>query len=460
MTSTLDSTTNLDPSGPRTVRAHWIDDWRPEDPTFWAAGGAQVARRNLVFSVLSEHIGFSVWTMWSVLVLFLGPAYGFAPEEKFLLTIVPALVGSVLRLPYTFAVARFGGRNWTVFSALLLIVPMIAALVVLQPGVSLSTLLVVTALVGGGGGNFASSMTNINAYYPDRLKGRALGLNAGGGNLGVAAVQLAGLLVLATAGKGHPRVLIGAYLPLVLLAAALAFVTMDNLTSAKNDKRAMRDVCRDPHAWVMSALYIATFGSFIGFSFAFGQVLQVQFKSSFPTPLDAAYLTFLGPLLGSLIRPVGGMLADRFGGARVTALNFIATAGGAALVLSASMQKSLPLLVVAFTLLFVLSGLGNGSTYKMIPAIFRAKSQLLIDAGTDLTSSDREARRLSGALIGIAGAIGAFGGVLVNVAFRQSFLQTHAGNSAYVAFLGYYALCVALTWWVYLRRSPRTPVRV
>jgi len=189
-------------------------------------------------------------------------------------------------------------------------------------------------------------------------------------------------------------------------------------------------------------------------------VLQVQFKSSFPTPLDAAYLTFLGPLLGSLIRPVGGMLADRFGVARVTALNFIAMAGGAALVLAASMQKSLPLFVVAFTLLFVLSGLGNGSTYKMIPAIFRAKSQLLIDAGTDLTSSDREARRLSGALIGIAGAIGAFGGVLVNVAFRQSFLQTHAGNSAYVAFLGYYALCVALTWWVHLRRSPRTLVRV
>jgi len=134
-------------------------------------------------------------------------------------------------------------------------------------------------------------------------------------------------------------------------------------------------------------------------------VLQVQFKSSFPTPLDAAYLTFLGPLLGSLIRPVGGMLADRFGVARVTALNFIAMAGGAALVLAASMQKSLPLFVVAFTLLFVLSGLGNGSTYKMIPAIFRAKSQLLIDAGTDLTSSDREARRLSGALIGIAGAM-------------------------------------------------------
>jgi NNP family nitrate/nitrite transporter-like MFS transporter len=145
------------------------------------------------------------------------------------------------------------------------------------------------------------------------------------------------------------------------------------------------------------------------------------------------------------------MLADRFGGARVTAWNFVAMAAGAGLVLTASLQESLPLFVVAFTVLFVLSGLGNGSTYKMIPAIFRAKSQLLIDQGEDTTTSDREARRLSGALIGIAGAIGAFGGVLVNVAFRQSFLETQAGNAAYVAFLGYYAVCVLVTWAVYLR---------
>ncbi len=286
--------------------AHWIDDWRPDDERFWEAGGARVARRNLVFSIVSEHIGFSVWTMWSVLVLFLGPAYGFAPEDKFLLTIVPALVGSTLRLPYTFAVARFGGRNWTVFSALLLLLPMLLALAVLEPGVSLGTLLLVSAVAGVGGGNFASSMANINAFYPDRLKGRALGLNAGGGNLGVPVVQLMGLLVLGTVGAAHPRVLVAAYVPLILVAAFLALRNMDNLTSAKNDKRAMRDVCRDPHTWVMSFLYIGTFGSFIGFGFAFGQVLQVQFAEEFPTPLDAAYLTFLGPLLGSLIRPVGG----------------------------------------------------------------------------------------------------------------------------------------------------------
>lgn len=437
------------------ARSRWIDDWRPDEPAFWDAGGDRIARRNLVFSIVSEHIGFSVWTMWSVLVLFLGPAYGFAPEDKFLLTIVPALVGSALRLPYTFAVAKFGGRNWTVFSALLLLVPMLLALAVLEPGVSLNTLLLVSAVAGVGGGNFASSMANINAFYPERLKGRALGLNAGGGNLGVPVVQLAGLLVLATVGAARPRVLIGAYVPLIVVAAFLALRRMDNLASARNDKRAMRDVCRDPHTWVMSFLYIGTFGSFIGFGFAFGQVLQVQFTADFPTPLDAAYLTFLGPLLGSLIRPVGGAMADRFGGARVTAWNFVAMAAGATVVLVASLQESLPLFVVGFTVLFVLSGIGNGSTYKMIPAIFRAKSQRLVDAGADPVVSDREARRLSGALIGIAGAIGAFGGVMVNVAFRQSFLETGAGNAAYVAFLVFYGLCVVVTWAVYLRPSGR-----
>ena len=438
MTATLDQIQT-----PQT-RDRWIENWDPENPAFWEATGAKVARRNLVFSILSEHIGFSVWTMWASLVLFLGPKYGFTPADKFLLTSVPALVGAMLRLPYTFAVARFGGRNWTVVSALLLLIPLIATIVALNPGVSLGTLLFVGALAGVGGGNFASSMTNINSFYPQRLKGRALGLNAGGGNLGVAAVQLVALLVLATAGKGHPRLLVGIYIPLVVIAATLAYATMDNLVGAKNSKHAMRDVAKDPHTWVMSFLYIGTFGSFIGFGFAFGQVLTVQFKSDFPTPLSAAYLTFLGPLLGSLIRPVGGMLADRFGGARVTALNFVAMAGAASIVLAASIQKSLDLYLVGFVALFVLSGLGNGSTYKMIPAIFTAK-----------TPSFDEARRLSGALIGIAGAVGAFGGVLVNVAFRQSFLTTGKADGAYLAFIAFYAVCVVVTYMVYLRKGHR-----
>jgi NNP family nitrate/nitrite transporter-like MFS transporter len=171
--------------------------------------------------------------------------------------------------------------------------------------------------------------------------------------------------------------------------------------------------------------------------------------------VKVAYLTFLGPLIGSLIRPVGGWLADRWGGARTTFLNFIAMAASAVLVLVASYQRSLPLFMVGFIALFVFSGVGNGSTYKMIPTIFRSKAQLAVAAGVDSEEATVRARRLSGALIGIAGAIGAFGGVLVNLAFRQSFLSSGNGNAAYIGFIAFYLACVALTWFVYLRRSPK-----
>ncbi|MFI6445078.1 nitrate/nitrite transporter [Kitasatospora sp. NPDC050543] len=432
-------------------RRRGIDDWRPEDTTFWEQGGARIARRNLVYSVLSEHIGFSVWSLWSVLVLFLGPEYHIDPAGRFTLTALPTALGAVLRLPYTFAVARFGGRNWTVFSALLLLVPTVLAGIVLEPGVSYGTLLAVACVAGVGGGNFASSMANINAFYPQRLKGWALGINAGGGNLGVPAVQLLGLLILATAGAAHPRLLPLVYLPLIILAALASALRMDNLTALRGDGMAMREVTRNPHTWVMAVLYIGTFGSFIGFGFAFGQVLQVQFHEQFDTPVKAAYLTFLGPLLGSLVRPVGGLLADRWGGARVTLWNFAAMAAGALVVLTASREKSLPLFIAGFVALFVLSGIGNGSTYRMIPAIFRAQARKAVDAGADPDAAERDSRRHASAVIGIAGAIGAFGGVLVNIAFRQSFLTTHNGNAAYLAFLACYAGCLALTWAVYVR---------
>jgi MFS transporter, NNP family, nitrate/nitrite transporter len=436
----------------RRLGRRWIDDWRPEEGEFWNTTGRFIARRNLIFSVLCEHIGFSVWSLWSVLVLFLGKDYGFDPAQKFLLTALPTLVGSVLRLPYTFAVGKFGGRNWTIVSALLLLVPTILIAIVLKPGVSFGTLLTVSLFAGVGGGNFASSMTNINAFYPARLKGWALGVNAGGGNLGVPLVQIVGLIVLAALGVNHPRAMVAIYIPLIVLAALGAALTMDNLIQNKNVKGAIREVCRHRETWIMSLLYIGTFGSFIGFSFAFGQVLLVQFPSQFPAPVKAAAITFLGPLLGSLIRPVGGALADRFKGSTVTFFNFIAMAIGALIVLSASQLGSLPIFVVGFIVLFVFSGVGNGSTYKMIPAIFHAKAQLEVGAGEDIAVAHARATRRAGALIGLAGAIGAFGGVLVNLAFRQSFLTLKNGDGAYIAFIAFYAVCVAVTWAVFMRQ--------
>ncbi|WP_328900415.1 NarK/NasA family nitrate transporter [Streptomyces sp. NBC_00441] len=435
------------------MAGRWIEQWDPEDETFWRDTGERVARRNLWFSVLSEHIGFSVWTLWSVMVLFMGPEYGIDPADKFFLISTATLVGAVVRVPYTFAVARFGGRNWTVFSALTLLVPTIAALAVMEPGTSYGTFLAVSALTGIGGGNFASSMTNINAFFPLRRKGWALGLNAGGGNIGVPVVQLAGLLVIGTAGATHPRIVLAAYIPLILVAAGCAARHMDNLAPVRNDTGAAREAVRDRHTWIMAVLYVGTFGSFIGYSFAFGLVLQTQFGR---TPLQAASLTFIGPLLGSLIRPAGGLLADRFGGARITLVNFAAMAAATGVVVYASRIASLTVFLVGFTALFALSGLGNGSTYKMIPGIFHARA---VAQGLRGEEAAAQGRRISGAAMGLIGAVGALGGLAINLAFRQSFQTSGAGTAAFWSFLVFYAVCSALTWSVYLRRAAAVPAQ-
>lgn len=422
----------------------WIEHWDPENETFWNETGEKVAKRNLFFSVLSEHIGFSIWTLWSVMVLFMGPEYGLTPADKFFIVSMATLVGAIVRVPYTFAVAVFGGRMWTVISASLLLVPTVAAFTVMEPGTSFTTFLLCAMLAGVGGGNFASSMTNINAFFPLRKKGWALGLNAGGGNIGVPVVQLVGLAVIGA--SGGPRLLLGIYIPFIVIAAVLAWFKMDSISSVKNDTGAAKDAVKEAHTWIMSFLYIGTFGSFIGYSFAFGLVLQTQFGR---TPLQAAYVTFIGPLLGSLIRPVGGALADRFGGAKITLWNYVAMAAATSVIIVASMQKSLPLFTAAFIALFVLTGIGNGSTFKMIPGIFHNKA-----LAKGLTGEDAAAygRRLSGASMGLIGAVGALGGLGINLAFRQSFLTVGSGTGAFVAFLAFYGVCFLVTWAVYLRR--------
>ncbi|WP_405898013.1 NarK/NasA family nitrate transporter [Streptomyces sp. NBC_00727] len=435
------------------MAGRWIEHWDPEDETFWRETGERTARRNLWFSVLCEHIGFSIWTLWSVMVLFMGPEYGVDPAGKFFLISTATLVGAVVRVPYTFAVARFGGRNWTVFSALTLLVPTVAALLVMEPGTSYTTFLAVSALTGIGGGNFASSMTNINAFFPLRRKGWALGLNAGGGNIGVPVVQLAGLLVIGTAGASHPRIVLAAYLPLILLAAGCAALFMDNLAPVRNDTGAAKEAVRDRHTWIMAVLYVGTFGSFIGYSFAFGLVLQTQFGR---TPLQAASLTFIGPLLGSLIRPAGGWLADRYGGARITLVNFAAMAAATGVVVYASRSASLSVFLVGFTALFVLSGLGNGSTYKMIPGIFHTQA---VARGLRGEEAAARGRRISGAAMGLIGAVGALGGLAINLAFRQSFQTSGTGTAAFWSFLAFYAVCSVLTWAVYLRRAAAVPAK-
>jgi MFS transporter, NNP family, nitrate/nitrite transporter len=448
------------------ARSHTITGWNPEDRAAWEAGGKAVARRNLVWSVAAEHVGFSVWSLWSVMVLFMPQSvYGLTAGDKFLIAATATLVGSALRLPYTMATARFGGRNWTVFSACVLIVPVLATILVLaQPGRPLWFYLVCAALCGLGGGNFASSMTNINAFFPQRLKGVALGANAGGGNIGVPAVQLVGLLVIATAGNRQPYWVCAFYVVALVVAAVGASRYMDNLDVVSVDLGAMRSALRSRHTWLVSLLYIGTFGSFIGFSFAFGQVLQMSFaaggQSAAQASLHAAEIAFVGPLLGSIARIYGGRIADRVGGGTVTFWAFVGMiSGDGILAINATLAgrrttaATMVVYVIGFVVLFVLSGIGNGAVYKMIPSIFHAVSRSL---EADEETQANYSRSMSGAVIGITGAIGGLGGVAINLALRSSYLVHGTATIAFWDFAVFYVIAALVTLRVYLRRPSQT----
>lgn len=431
------------PAGVTERPGRWIDGWDPEDAHQWTTYGARVARRNLVVSVFAEFLGFGVFALWSIVVPQLGAA-GFALtlNQQFWLVSIPVLVGATLRVPYSLAVPRFGGRNWTIASALLLLLPALGlAWAVSNPETPFGVLLLIASLAGLGGGNFASSMTSISFFYPNAEKGKALGLNAAGGNLGTAAVQLAVPLVI-TAGAGLALDRAGLmFVPLAVLAALLAWRLMDNLSCATSNRESFAAALRMKHTWLLSFVYIGTFGSFIGFSGAFPTLLKSQF------PDVSLSLAFLGALVGSLSRPLGGWLGDRVGGARVTVVSLGLMALGALGAIVGLQQASLPIFFGSFLLLFVFTGVGNGSVYRMIPVVF------------DLTAPDRSeagrraARAVAGGAIGIVGAIGAYGGFLIPRGFAISQDATGGLTAALVAIIGAYVVMAGVTWVTYGRST-------
>jgi NNP family nitrate/nitrite transporter-like MFS transporter len=440
----------------------WISDWRPEDEAFWEARGKWIARRNLIWSIVAEHLGFSIWLVWSIVATKLPQAgFPYTTDQLFQLVAVPGLIGSLMRFPYTFAVTTFGGRNWTMFSAAVLFIPTIAlAYFVTQPETPFWMMLLVAALAGLGGGNFASSMANISFFYPERMKGWALGLNAAGGNIGVSGVQLltpilmgTGLftLYLAEPGPGGLHLQNAGLMWLLPLTVAVigAYFFMNNLTDARSSVKDQLVIVKRKHTWIMSYIYIGTFGSFIGYSAAFPLLLKTQF------PTITVAIAFLGPLVGSLIRPVGGLLADRIGGAKVTFWNFVAMAAATIGVLYFIEIKSFAGFLAMFLILFVTTGIGNGSTYRMIPSIFReeklAASETAGEAGR--LAAIKAAALESAAALGFIGAIGACGGYLIPRGFGASIASTGSPYLALLVFLAFYVSCLGLTWWYYMRRS-------
>jgi MFS transporter, NNP family, nitrate/nitrite transporter len=447
-------------------RTHHITNWDPEDVTAWDVGNRKIARRNLIGCVFAMHVGYSVWSIWSVMVLFMPRSvYGLSPADKLLLGATATLVGGCLRIPYAVAVARFGGRNWMVFSSLVLLIPTVGTILLLaNPGQPLWMYLVCAALTGMGGGNFSAAVANVNVFYPQRLKGAALGIAGGGGNIGVPVIQIVGLVVLATAGNRQPYWVCAIYLVLLSVAALGSALFLDNVELPRGEHKPMRAALAQRDTWVLAVLYIATYGSFIGFSFAFGQVLQMNYMASgqgvLQASLHAAQVAFLGPLLASLARMYGGKLSDRLGGGRVTLgvlLAMIAAVSALIAVSTHADHRFGPLhattmtgYIIGFMVLFVLCGIGNGSVYKMIPAVFEARSH-----SVNVIEAERRhwARAMSGVVIGIVAAIGTLGGVLINMALRQSYLSTGSETMAFGFFLLCYLIGSVLTWWMYVRRS-------
>ena len=503
MTTTLSPTRSSAPPRGGT----WIEEWDVENPEFWEAEGKYVAKRNLVWSIVAEHLGFSVWVMWSVSAALLSRmGFAFTPQELFYLVAVPNLVGSLLRLPYTFAVPKFGGRNWTVISALLLVIPtLLFAYFVQQPDTPYWVFVLIAATAGFGGGNFASSMASINHFYPTAKKGAALGLNAAGGNAGVAVIQFFLPIIVGAAGafglvKAADAINLQRagylYAALSVLAAFCAFKFMNNLRTAYATPRQQLAVAKYKHTWIMSFLYIGTFGSFIGYSSAMPLLIKINFfRSPIPTEsigINFAFYAFLGAFVGSIARPFGGWMADKYGGAKVTAACFIAMILGTLAVIwslvslrtvpTAPPEKLaewakdpstfpgfppevvaavdynsgiFPFFLLAFLFVFAATGVANGSTYRMIPAIWKGHYAARTGEPNSQERYVAEARaaKESSAVLGFVGAIGALGGFLIPMTFGAPWIADPVASvkTAFGIFTAFYVVCLAVTWFVYLR---------
>jgi MFS transporter, NNP family, nitrate/nitrite transporter len=515
------------PSGPQ------LSVWEPERESFWEAGGRARANRNLWISVPCLLCGFSVWIYWSVVVVQMGAlGFPFTQEQLYTLTAIAGLAGATLRIPNSFLVAVAGGRNVVAVTTALLLLPAVGSGIALRdPTTPFATFALLAALSGIGGGNFASSMSNISFFFPKRLQGTALGLNAGLGNLGVSAMQvlLPWVTTFALFGAlgGAPLPLVSrlgelvpgdplwiqncglVWVPVLGVLAVLAWFRMDNLpvhdvgrtpvavgrllwllllgfltaglglwlllglgwnmwlvlpvtvvttvvamryatpAGVRSNLSRQYAIFRNKHCWVMTWLYVMTFGSFIGYSSAFPKLIQDVFgqlpggleNPNAPSPLAYAWL---GPLVGSLVRPVGGWVSDRWGGARVTHWTTVAMLASAValawVVKSAGSAESpeawFPAFLGLFLLLFVTTGIGNGSTFRMVPVIFQSAQ--------------------AGPVLGWTSAVAAYGAFIVPKVFGTQ-IQAGTPEVALYGFAVYYLSCLGVNWWFYARRGAEVP---
>jgi NNP family nitrate/nitrite transporter-like MFS transporter len=447
-------------------RGALIDDWRPEDDAFWNTTGRRIARRNLWISIPALLLAFAVWMVWSVVIAKL-PTIGFAysTDQLFWLAALPGLSGATLRIFYSFMVPIIGGRLWTTLSTASLLVPAFGiGYAVQNPETPYLIFLVLALLCGFGGGNFASSMANISFFFPRKEKGNALALNAGLGNLGVSAVQFV-VPVVVTAGVfgaigGEPQIASDGtrlwiqnagfiWVPLLIVSTIMAWFGMNDIASAKASFAEQAIIFQRKHNWIMCWLYTGTFGSFIGYSAGFPLLAKTQFPE-----VDSLKLVFLGPLVGALSRAATGWISDRWGGGRVTFWVFVLMIAGVVGVLYFLGIKDQPGafwgFFAMFMVLFFATGVGNASTFQMIPAIMRKEVERLMP-GESVSARLRQSEKESAAIIGFTSAVAAYGAFFIPRAYGSSISLTGGPEMALWGFMVFYITCVIITWWFYTR---------
>jgi len=460
------------------MASHVIKHWNPEDKGFWSSSGHGVALRNLWLSIPALTLAFAVWMVWSVVVVNL-PNVGFkySTNQLFWLAALPALCGATLRIFYSFAVPIFGGRRWTAISTASLLLPALGiGFAVQNPGTPYEVMVGLALLCGLGGGNFASSMANISFFFPKAQKGYALGMNAGLGNLGVSIVQFVVPLVI-TAGVfgalgGEPAMVTKGevsspmwlqnagfiWVPFILASAIAAWFGMNDLAEAKASFADQAVIFKRKHNWLMCWLYLGTFGSFIGYSAGFPLLIKSQFPG-----INALQYAWLGPLVGALVRPAGGWLSDKLGGARVTFWNFIAMAAGVYAVLQflphGGQGGNFTGFLISFMALFAFAGIGNGSTFRMIPVIFLTERQRAAEGQGPAAQEQaiKDANKEAAAVLGFSSAIGAYGGFFIPKSYGTSIAMTGSPDGALYAFIAFYFTCIAMTWWYYSRKNAPMP---
>ena len=469
-------------------RGRTLTIWTPEDKAFWEREGEAIAKLNLWISVPALFLAFAIWQMWSVVAVTL-PSLGFtySTNQLFWLAAAPALSGATLRIFYSFMVPIFGGRRWTAISTAVLLIPALGIGIAVQDNTtSYPTMLMLALLCGLGGGNFSSSMANISFFFPKERKGSALGVNAGLGNLGVSVVQFMSPLVV-TLGvfgifAGDPQTIVKGgqsvqvwtqnaafiWVPWIALASLAAWFGMNDLADAKASFSEQATIFRRKHTWLMCFLYLGTFGSFIGYAAGFPLLI----KNLFPAVNPLAF-AWLGPLVGALIRPFGGWLADKLGGAKVTLWNFFVMACAVIGVLyflpkSGSATLAFPWgpaegnftgFFLMFLLLFLTTGIGNGSTFRMIPVIFLTQRlrEVSADDALGVARATKEGNTEGAAAIGFSAALAAYGGFFIPKSYGSSISMTGGPEAALYIFTIFYVLCIALTWWFYARRDADIP---